>query len=262
MLPHTIGYRSYELGKGLSVLEIIDEDTIAKDAMLPISKAIKTIRTFLEDPLLPPQIKSEAPELLKTLDATFEYILDMTREERSKKRIGYRANKINELLTIFEAMLNRDPYLSAFRQDHPEPSACGFLMMPFRETPDHSNIDQCIRRVCQGLGLRALRADDHEYSNETLPNIRTYMHGCGFGIAVFERLEHEYFNSNVSLEVGYMLALGKPVCLLKERTLRSLTSDLAGSLYRPFDVQHVEGTIPRVLRKWLKEKRLDRRDLS
>ena len=31
---------------------------------------------------------------------------------------------------------------------------------------------------------------------------------------MFERLESERYNPNVALEVGYMMALGKPVCLL------------------------------------------------
>lgn len=147
-------------------------------------------------------------------------------------------------------------YFAAFRRDHPDPAKSAFLMMPFEDTPAHTEIASCIREVCSSHGLDALRADDHEYSGEMLPNIRTYMHGCGFGIAVFDRLTSEHFNPNVSLEVGYMLALGKPICLLKDRTLTALNADLVGRLYQEFDPQRVRRTIPRVLSKWIRNQRL------
>jgi hypothetical protein len=82
------------------------------------------------------------------------------------------------------------------------------------------------------------------------------MHGCGFGIAIFDRIEEEEFSPNVSLEVGYMMALGKDVCLLKDKTLETLHADLLGKLYKPFDPQNAEGTIPNQLSKWLSDKGL------
>ncbi len=147
-------------------------------------------------------------------------------------------------------------FLGRFRSDHSGATKRGFLMMPFGDTPAHERIAKCIRDVCSSVGLEALRADDSRYSDDLLPNIRTYMHGCDFGVAVFERLTSDLFNPNVSLEVGYMLALGKPVCLLKDRTLQALQSDLVGRLYDSFDVQQVEETLPPVLVRWLREKRL------
>jgi hypothetical protein len=146
--------------------------------------------------------------------------------------------------------------LAAFRRDHEDSRRCGFLMMPFAETPGHTTIARIIRQTCEIHGVEALRVDDHRYSDEVLPNIRTCMHGCGFGIAVFERLTADHFNPNVSLEVGYMLALGKPVCLLKDSTLQALPTDLVGRLYESFDVQRVDETIPKVLHRWLHEKGL------
>ena len=78
--------------------------------------------------------------------------------------------------------------------------------------------------------------------------------GCGFGVAVFERIEAEQFNPNVSLEVGYMRALSKEVCLLKDKTLTTLQTDLLGKLYRQFDPQDPERTIPNELSRWLSDK--------
>lgn len=57
-----------------------------------------------------------------------------------------------------------------------------------------------------------------------------------------------------------MRALGKPLCLLKDGMLRGLPSDLGGDLYYDFDVQRIEDTLPPVLRRWIKGKRLDRRE--
>jgi hypothetical protein len=148
------------------------------------------------------------------------------------------------------------PYLAAFSRNHPDPSKVGFLMMPFGDTQAHDAIATCIREACESVGLSALRSDDHAYSDDLLPNIRTYMHGCGFGIAVFERLTNEAFNPNVSLEVGYMLALGKPTCLLKDQTLPALHADLVGRLYQRFDPQRIPLSIPPVLTRWLRERGL------
>jgi nucleoside 2-deoxyribosyltransferase len=82
------------------------------------------------------------------------------------------------------------------------------------------------------------------------------MHGCAFGIGIFERITTEDFNPNVSLELGYMMALGKPVCLLKDKYLNFLHTDLVGRLYLPFDPQDPETSIPNVLEKWAKDKRI------
>ena len=86
------------------------------------------------------------------------------------------------------------------------------------------------------------------------PNILTYIYGCEFGIAVFERIETDEFNPNVSLEVGYMLALRKSVRLLKDKTLETLHTDLVGKLYRPFDPQDISDTVSKELMKWLSDK--------
>lgn len=144
--------------------------------------------------------------------------------------------------------------LKEFRNDYPDPSKVGFIMMRFSTTKVHAQIVQAIRSKLGDLGMKAVRADDKEYHSDLLSNVTTYVFGCGFGIAVFERLEEEKFNPNVGFEVGYMYALQKPVCLLKDKTLRQMQTDLIGKLYRPFDPQDPMGTIPDVLNKWLEDR--------
>lgn len=149
-------------------------------------------------------------------------------------------------------------FIERFQVDHQDPQCCAFLMMKYEETPLHKRIIKAVRETCSRFTIKALRADDKRYADDLLPNVRTYMHGCSFGIAIFERLTADVFNPNVSLEVGYMIAQGKPVCLLKDSTLPSLHSDLVGRLYEEFDTQKPEESIPPVLEKWLKDKEMIR----
>lgn len=83
--------------------------------------------------------------------------------------------------------------------------------------------------------------------------MRTHLHGCGFGIAIYERIETDEPNANVGLEVGYLMAMNKPVLLLKDKTVPLLQADLAGKLYKEFDPHDAEGTIPAQLEKWLRD---------
>lgn len=146
--------------------------------------------------------------------------------------------------------------IKLFQADHPEPARVAFIMMQFGKTKAHLEITQSIKDCLKQYGIDAVRADDKEYHDDLFPNVLTYIYGCGFGIAVFERIEGDEFNPNVSLEVGYMMALDKPVCLLKDQTLKTLHTDLIGKLYKTFDPQNPKDSIPAKLEKWLTDKSL------
>jgi hypothetical protein len=51
-----------------------------------------------------------------------------------------------------------------------------------------------------------------------------------------------------------MRALKKPVCLLKDKTIKALQTDLLGKLYKSFDPQDPANSIPIELEKWLRDK--------
>jgi hypothetical protein len=55
-------------------------------------------------------------------------------------------------------------------------------------------------------------------------------------------------DSNIPAECAH-----KPVLLLKDDTVRSLQSDLAGKLYKTFDPHDPECTIPDQLTNWLSD---------
>jgi hypothetical protein len=143
--------------------------------------------------------------------------------------------------------------LAAFNADHSGQTA--FIMMKFIESPTHDQILLTIKRVLSSQGITALRADDRVYHPDLFTNVRTYMHGCTFGVAIFEAITGNDFNPNVSLEVGYMLALEKPICFLKDKKLPELHSDLTPKLYKAFDTYAVEPSLSQALLKWLEERK-------
>lgn len=146
--------------------------------------------------------------------------------------------------------------IEKFRQDHPASQQTAFIIMQFGTTKLHQDIVDCIKDQLSGHGITALRADDKEYLDDLFPNIKVYMHACDFGVAVFDRITEDDFNPNVTLEVGYMLGMGKDVLLLKDKTLKSLSTDLTGRLYKPFDTTDVTGTMPSQIEKWMNDKGL------
>jgi hypothetical protein len=195
-----------------------------------------------------------------------EFAGSMTKSTSERGRNGYITPKgyravDNNFAPVQDLVMHRPPVeitssLARFREDYPDPSRLAFIMMQFGQSTAHESILAGVRSALQNNGFIALRADDKEYHEDLFFNILTYIYGCRFGVAVFERIEDNSFNPNVSLEVGYMTGIGKPVCYLKDRTLPSLQSDLIGKLYRQFDPHDAEGTIVPALTKWMSDKGL------
>jgi hypothetical protein len=145
--------------------------------------------------------------------------------------------------------------LRKFKIDHPDEAKAAFIMMRFG-SETHDEIAKNIKNALKPLGIVGLRADDKEYHRDLYYNILTYIYGCAFGIAVFDRVLSDQFNPNVAFEVGWLDAIGKPVCLLRDRTLTTFPSDLLGKLYLQFDTSKPKRTIPPAVTKWLKDNRL------
>jgi len=146
--------------------------------------------------------------------------------------------------------------IEKFKQDHPTGNKTAFIIMQFGSTKLHESIVSCIKTSLEKHNITALRADDKEYMDDLFPNVKVYMHACDFGVAVFDRITEDDFNPNVTLEVGYMLGLGKNVLLLKDKTLKSLSTDLTGRLYKQFDTSEVLKTMPKQIDAWLSDKGL------
>ena len=157
---------------------------------------------------------------------------------------------------VLDAPIEIQESLALFKLDHPDSAKVAFIMMQFGKTKAHDEIVKAIRIVLDSHSIRGVRADDKQYHDDLFYNVMTYLYGCGFGIAVFERIKTEEFNPNVSFEVGCMFALGKPVCLLKDETLKTLHTDLIGKLYKDFDPQDPVETIPSKVSQWLSDKKI------
>jgi hypothetical protein len=140
--------------------------------------------------------------------------------------------------------------------DYPNPKSVGFVMMSFADDKAHTDIHKAIVATLDLHGLKAVRADTRTYHDDLFSNVQTYMHGCGFGIAVFERMNSENHNPNVALELGYMLALRKPVLILKDKMITALQADVVGRLYAPFDTRNPLNTIRESVSKWLSSRGL------
>ena len=143
--------------------------------------------------------------------------------------------------------------LDRFRERFPDPKKVGFLIMRFAAEKPYATIVEAIKKTAEQYGLQIVRADEREFHRNLLNNVRTYLHGCGFGIAIYERITTDEPNANVGLEVGYLMAMNKPILLLKDKTVETLQTDLAGELYKEFDPHDPEGTIPAQLTKWLED---------
>lgn len=129
-----------------------------------------------------------------------------------------------------------------------------FLIMQFGTSRFHNEIYANIQKILLKKGIVVLRADYKEYHSDLYYNILSYIYAADFGIAVFERIDDDLFNPNVAFEVGFMFALNKKVCLLKEKTLKGLPTDIIGKLYKNFDLNNLEESLENSICRWVDDR--------
>lgn len=128
-----------------------------------------------------------------------------------------------------------------------------FIMMSFENSETHNKIAKEIKETLKSFAIVGLKADDEEFHENLYDNIRTYMHGCDIGISVFESISNPSINANISFETGYVKALFKPVCIMKDKSIPSLQSDLLGSLFTIINTHDIS-SIDRGLKLWIGRK--------
>lgn len=126
-----------------------------------------------------------------------------------------------------------------------------FVMMRYLEGENYAAIEHAIARILREFGLEPRLAKDKAYSDDLWENVRIYMHASQYGIAVFEEIDTRSFNPNVSIELGYMYALGRRVLLLKERRMPAIPTDIVGRIYKTFDSYRIEETVSARVAEWL-----------
>ena len=194
-------------------------------------------------------------------------------KKESKEIIEQLKAKTRELIFNFEKKLS---YISVvpshilnevaeFKEKY-QGRKTAFIMTSFKE--EHKKIADEIKIILNKHGITGLLADAEggENKNDVWPNIEVFMHGCDFGIGIYaddsvlgisKRMKKGdnnkiRINSNLSLEVGYMLGLKKQICFLKEENLDKLNSDLASKIYVNFNDSNLENK----LTEWLKNKKI------
>lgn len=138
-------------------------------------------------------------------------------------------------------------------QDFPVSARNIFLMMRFRGTPQNNGIAETITPAARAYDLNVLRADERSYNEGLWENVKAYMNGCDMGIAVFDQIDDDVFNPNVSIELGYMAAKDKKLLILKEKRLKKLPTDIVGLLYREFDSYDIGVSVGAALSAWLRD---------
>jgi hypothetical protein len=88
--------------------------------------------------------------------------------------------------------------------------------------------------------------------DELFGNVGAYMWACQYGIGLLENRADRGLNYNVVIEVGAMLITGRRCALLKDRTAPALPTDLAGQIYKPVDLDDLEG-VHREAHLWASE---------
>jgi len=144
--------------------------------------------------------------------------------------------------------------LREFLQDHPDSSQTACLVVSSGATATADGIVDAIRSALKAHAVDGLLADDKPYHPERLLNLQTYLHGCGFTIAVVAAKDADDVDPNVSLGVGYAMAIKKPICLLKPVTVTTVETDLLSNLYRDFDAEQPETAIAEQIVQWFAER--------
>ncbi|MGH9634762.1 MAG: TIR domain-containing protein [Candidatus Angelobacter sp.] len=127
-----------------------------------------------------------------------------------------------------------------------------FIMVRYGEGDDYRRIEATIRTTLKRYKFNGVLARDRMFKSQLWDQIHFCMEFSRYGIVIFEEnLEHPEFNPNVSVELGFMMALDKKILILKEKELRPLPSDLLGYLYVPFSRNTLEKDIDAAVAKWL-----------
>jgi nucleoside 2-deoxyribosyltransferase len=188
------------------------------------------------------------------------------------------------------------PFMEQFRLDHPDPNTCAHILMDDKNGDLHRAIANAVKKTCSLQGIEALLAHEKNYpllltenisytelmserkryaelppeereeleslveeKSETdlvYNNILTYIQGCGFCVAAIDRQSYEDCDFSVPFLAGYAIAKGKPVCLLKDKSLNAPGKDLFGHTYVEFDSSNPEETVSEALENWLDEEDL------
>ena len=121
--------------------------------------------------------------------------------------------------------------------------------MPFGKELDL--IYNTIKKAFKNNGIKVVRADERVFVDDLCENVKVYLECCKMAVAVFDKNTQDTYNPNVALEVGYMLANKRKVCLLKDNRLAKLPTDLISKLYREYDPNDIKNSVSKEIEMWI-----------
>ena len=126
-----------------------------------------------------------------------------------------------------------------------------FVIMRYSEGTVLDLIEGAIKTTLSEFNLNAILAKDVVFDHELWSNIRFCMDHSRYAIVLFERIKPPDYSPNVSLELGYMLALKRPCLILKDKAFPALNTDIIGHLYTTFDSYNAEESVSLAIKKWM-----------
>ncbi len=111
-------------------------------------------------------------------------------------------------------------------------------------------IDTVISAV-RGCGLDPRIASANNYHAMLWDNVELYLLGCCRGIAIVEDKYCRELNPNVSMEWGWMRAVGRSVLFLVERGFSHFRADWSGLIKEGFTWSEPENDIPGAVARWI-----------
>jgi hypothetical protein len=191
---------------------------------------------------------------INEVEKRFKFEAQVAGQRRANEGLA----KVGDAVTLIQVVLpdhyqRIEPSLRRLLTKYPDVDRNVFIMARFGDAPVNQELMDSIRGACKARGLNPLRADDAQYASGLLDNVLTYLYGCGSAVAVFEEINYREYNPNVALEVGFTLAQGKPLLLLKDKAMKSLPTDIIGEIYRDFDSYRIAETVPGAVERWLRD---------
>ncbi|MBR5781843.1 MAG: nucleotidyltransferase domain-containing protein [Bacteroidales bacterium] len=255
---YIFGSRGYETGSLRSDIDILvyAPEGLRRDEVMPIMNEEKALDIFkstnkTEAESFANDSRLRKNDIVAELDAKLLWskkngessLLERYKEIKVLRDIDF---KMSYMPTYSEAEIK---FYKKYGHD------AVFVIMPFRD--ELKQVYEIIKNKFTEKGLTAIRADEKEFKNDLWENVKVYLDCCNVAVAVFNKIDQDQdspkYNPNVALEVGYILAKGGKICLLKDKKLPKLPTDLISKMYKEYDSDDVEGTLPESLELWIRD---------
>lgn len=102
------------------------------------------------------------------------------------------------------------------------------------------------------FGLTLHLASDAIVEDDLLGNVGAYMWACQYGLGIVEDRVERGLNYNAVIEVGGMTVTGRRCCILRDQSVPTLPTDLAGQIYKSVDLDD-DTSVSTAVRCWARD---------